>query len=80
MYSGLIVLVVFRLPQDRTKVIGILRYPGERTKATQLNIVLHSLKAVKFIESFYMLHIGVLHYTDMLPRYHLIGYTGTVLH
>ena len=24
-----------------------------------------------------MLHIGDLHYTDMLPRFHLGGYTGT---
>ena len=41
---------------------------------------LHSLKAFKFIESVYMLHINILRYMDMLPRYHLVGYTGTVLH
>ena len=41
---------------------------------------LHSLKAFKFIESVYILHINILRYMDLLPRYHLVGYSGTVLH
>ena len=35
---------------------------------------------LQFIESVYILHINILRYMDLLPRYHLVGYSGTALH